>query len=262
MPHVIAGQGTATLELLDEVPDLDAVVAPVSGGGLLSGTALAATSLKPGIQVIGAEPAMADDASRSFRSGKLEPMLPGHSTIADGLRATLSERTLGNIRHHVNDILTVGEEDIINAMKLVWRYLKIVIEPSAAVPFAVLMVHSGQIRGKARRPPSHWRQSRPRQTPMASVTIEGIAFEAVHVPTEKTNVLLIKAAGGFLGCGYFDVNVANRVGDAAAIVTGVKTVEQMLDAPVVRLSERAKEAGVREGMTGREALILLHRTVA
>ena len=97
---------------------------------------------------------------------------------------------------------------------------------------------------------------------MASVTIEGIAFEAVHIPTEKTNVLLIKAAGGFLGCGYFDVNVANRVGDAAAIVTGVKTVEQMLDAPVVRLSERAAEAGVREGMTGREALILLHRTVA
>ena len=94
---------------------------------------------------------------------------------------------------------------------------------------------------------------------MASVTIDGIAFESVHVPTAKTNVLLIKAAGGFLGCGYFDVNVANRVGDAAAIVTGVKTVEQMLEAPVVRLSERAKEAGVREGMTGREALLLLDR---
>jgi uncharacterized protein YunC (DUF1805 family) len=93
------------------------------------------------------------------------------------------------------------------------------------------------------------------------VTIDGIAFEAVHVPTAKTNVLLIKAAGGFLGCGYFDVNVANRVGDAAAIVTGVKTVEQMLEAVVVRLSERAKECGVREGMTGREALLLLHRAV-
>src|SRR5205814_5318716 len=87
--HVIGGQGTATLELLDDIPDLDAVVAPVSGGGLISGTALAATSLKPGIRVIGAEPQMADDASRSLQSGKLEPLLPGRSTIADGLRATL-----------------------------------------------------------------------------------------------------------------------------------------------------------------------------
>lgn len=94
---------------------------------------------------------------------------------------------------------------------------------------------------------------------MATLTLDGIDFEAVHVPTAKTNVLLIKAAGGFLGCGYFDVNVANRVGDAAAIVTGVKTVEQMLEAPIVRLSEKAHEAGVREGMTGREALLLLQR---
>lgn len=89
---------------------------------------------------------------------------------------------------------------------------------------------------------------------MATLTIDGIAFEAVHVPTEKTNILLIKAAGGFLGCGYFDVNVANRVGDAAAIVTGVKTVEQMLEAPVIRFSERAKE------LSGREALLVLQRT--
>jgi uncharacterized protein YunC (DUF1805 family) len=97
---------------------------------------------------------------------------------------------------------------------------------------------------------------------MATVTIDGIAFEGTHVATEKTNVLLIKAAGGFLGCGYFDVNVANRVGDAAAIVTGVKTLEQMLDAPVARISDRAREFGVRDGMTGREALLLLHRAQA
>jgi uncharacterized protein YunC (DUF1805 family) len=94
---------------------------------------------------------------------------------------------------------------------------------------------------------------------MAVVTIDGIDFESVHVPTERTNVLLIKAVGGFLGCGYFDVSVANRVGDAAAIVTGVKTLDEMLAAPVVRLSDRARECGVREGMTGREALLALHR---
>ena len=94
---------------------------------------------------------------------------------------------------------------------------------------------------------------------MASVTLDGIPFECVHVPTHKTNILLIKAAGGFLGCGYFDVNAANRVGDAAAIVTGVKTIEQMLTAAVARTSDRAREAGVKEGMSGREALLLLQR---
>jgi uncharacterized protein YunC (DUF1805 family) len=94
---------------------------------------------------------------------------------------------------------------------------------------------------------------------MASVTLDGIPFEFVHVPTHKTHILLIKAAGGFLGCGYFDVSVANRVGDAAAIVTGVKTVEQMLVASVVRVSDRAREAGVTEGMSGREALLILQR---
>jgi uncharacterized protein YunC (DUF1805 family) len=97
---------------------------------------------------------------------------------------------------------------------------------------------------------------------MATLNIDGTDFEAVHVPTEKTNVLLIKAAGGFLGCGYFDVNVANRVGDAAAIVTGVKTVEQMLEAQVVRVSERAEGAGVRVGMSGREALVILQQAGA
>lgn len=96
---------------------------------------------------------------------------------------------------------------------------------------------------------------------MAIVTIDGIEFEAVHVPTAGTNVLLIKTPGGFLGCGYFDVNVADRVGDAVAIVTGVKRLEEMLEARVARLSERARERGVHEGMTGREALRLLQRTI-
>ena len=92
---------------------------------------------------------------------------------------------------------------------------------------------------------------------MPHITIDNIDFECVHVPTAKTNILLSKAAGGFLGCGYFDVAVSTRVGDAAAIVTGVKTVEEMLASPVVRLSDRAREAGVKEGMPGREALLIL-----
>ena len=92
---------------------------------------------------------------------------------------------------------------------------------------------------------------------MASVTLDGIPFECVRVPTRKTNILLIKAAGGFLGCGYFDVAVANRVGDALAIVTGVKTIDEMLAATVVRVSDRAREAGVKEGVPGREALLIL-----
>jgi uncharacterized protein YunC (DUF1805 family) len=95
---------------------------------------------------------------------------------------------------------------------------------------------------------------------MAALTIDGITFESVHIPTEKTNILLVKAAGGFLGCGYFDVNVANRVGDAVAIVTGVKTIDEVLSAPVVRLSDRARELGVIEGMSGRDALKLLQGT--
>lgn len=115
---------------------------------MISGTALAATSIKPGIRVIGAEPQMADDASRSFQSGKLEPLLPGRSTIADGLRATLCPRTFAIIEQHVDGILTVSEEAIIEAMKLLWRYLKIVVEPSGAVPFAVLMRHADTFAGK------------------------------------------------------------------------------------------------------------------
>lgn len=94
---------------------------------------------------------------------------------------------------------------------------------------------------------------------MDRIVIEGVEFECVHVPTGKTSILLIKAAGGFLGCGYIDVAVADRVGDAAAIVTGVKTVEETHSAAVVRLSECAREAGVREGMSGREALLVLQR---
>lgn len=94
---------------------------------------------------------------------------------------------------------------------------------------------------------------------MNTLTIDGIEFKTVHVPTGRSNILLIQATGGFLGCGYFDVAVANRLGDAAAIVTGVKKPEDMLVAVVARLSDRARELGVCEGMSGREALLILQR---
>jgi threonine dehydratase len=130
--RVIAGQGTAALELLEEVPDLDILIAPVSGGGLLSGTAIAAKSLRPGIRVIGAEPKNADDAFRSFASGKLEPAATAH-TIADGLRATLCPLTLTILRERVDEIATVEEAEIVSAMRWVWERVKVVIESSAAV---------------------------------------------------------------------------------------------------------------------------------
>ena len=145
--RVMAGQGTATLELLEQAPDLDIIVAPIGGGGLISGTAVAATSIKPGIRVIGAEPAGADDASRSFKAGKLIPLTQAN-TIADGLRSSMSERTFAEIRSHVSDVVTVTEESIVAAMRAVWEVLKIVIEPSGAVPYAAIVENRIDVRGK------------------------------------------------------------------------------------------------------------------
>jgi threonine dehydratase len=136
--RVIAGQATAALELLQESPDLDAIIAPVGGGGLLSGTAIAATSMGTAIAVHGAEPANADDAARSFASGRVEPV-PRTATIADGLRTTLSPRTLEAIRTHVTSIGLASEEGIVRAMRITWERMKIVIEPSSAVPLACLL---------------------------------------------------------------------------------------------------------------------------
>jgi threonine dehydratase len=144
-PRVIAGQGTAAMELLDESPGLDAVVAPVGGGGLLSGTAIAVRSRDPAVRVLGAEPANADDAARSFRTGRVEP-LPATTTIADGLR-TLSPRTLGAIRAHVQAIGTASEEGIVRAMRMIWERMKIIVEPSAAVPLACLLEHTLDVGG-------------------------------------------------------------------------------------------------------------------
>jgi len=144
--RVIAGQGTAALELLEAVPDLDVVIAPVGGGGLLSGTAIAARSLRPQIRVFGAEPANADDAARSFRSGRVEP-LAATTTIADGLRTTLSVRTLAAIREHVAAIGTASEGAIVRAMRMTWERMKIVVEPSAAVPLACMLERTLDVAG-------------------------------------------------------------------------------------------------------------------
>jgi len=145
--RVMAGQGTATLELLEQAPDLDIIVGPVGGGGLISGTAVAATSLKPGIRVFGAEPAGADDASRSFKAGRLIPITQAN-TIADGLRSSMSERTFAEIRSHVSDIVAVNEDSIVAAMRAVWEVLKIVIEPSGAVSYAAIVENQIDVRGK------------------------------------------------------------------------------------------------------------------
>ena len=133
--RVIAGQGTAALELLEEIPDLDMICAPVSGGGLLSGTAIAAKSLRPDISVIGCEPANADDASRSLASGHLEPAATS-ITMADGLRATLAPRTFAILREFVDRIALVSESEIVETMQLVAERLRCRVEPSGAVAAA------------------------------------------------------------------------------------------------------------------------------
>ena len=135
--RVIAGQGTAALELLEEVPDLDVVIAPVGGGGLLSGTAVAATETSMGIRVIAGEPEMADDAYRSIKSGAIVPSVKPN-TIADGLLTSLGTFTFPIIQQRVEQIVTVSEQGILDAMKFIWERAKIIIEPSAAVAVAVL----------------------------------------------------------------------------------------------------------------------------
>jgi threonine dehydratase len=144
--QVIAGQATAALELIEAVPDLDIVIAPVGGGGLLSGTAIVARALRGQMRVYGAEPANADDAARSFRSGRVEP-LPDKVTIADGLRTTLSVRTLAAIRANVSAIGTASEDAMVQAMRMTWERMKIVIEPSSAVPLACLLERTLDVAG-------------------------------------------------------------------------------------------------------------------
>jgi threonine dehydratase len=136
--RIIAGQATAAKELLEDFGDLDALLAPVSGGGLLSGTCLGAKGIRPGVRVFGCEPERADDAYRSLTSGILQS-LDSSDTIADGLRASLAPRTFAILRLHVERILLVSEEEIISAARLVWERMKIIIEPSSAVAIAPLL---------------------------------------------------------------------------------------------------------------------------
>lgn len=146
-PRVIAGQGTLALEVLEQVPDLEVIVLPVGGGGLLSGVALAIKHLRPDVEVVAAEPEGADDAFRSFGLGVLQPSVAPR-TIADGLLAGLGAINFGIIQRHVDTILTVSDAEIVQAMRLQWSRLKTVVEPSGAVSFAALLAHPERFRGR------------------------------------------------------------------------------------------------------------------
>ena len=137
-PDIIAGQGTAALELLDEIPDLDAIIAPIGGGGLMSGTCIAATGIKPGIRLFAAEPAGADDAARSMAAGE-RILQASPDTICDGLLTSLGELTWPIVRDHVERVITLDDTRIIAAMRLVWERMKLLIEPSAAVAVAAAL---------------------------------------------------------------------------------------------------------------------------
>lgn len=148
-PAVMAGQGTAALELLEDAGGpLDAIVCPVGGGGLLGGTAIAAKGLQPGIRVIAAEPEAADDAARGFRTGVLQPQVLPVTTLADGLATAMSALTFGVMRRLADDVVTVSEEAMIAAMRLVWTRMKIIIEPSCAVPLAAILSGAVDLSGQ------------------------------------------------------------------------------------------------------------------
>lgn len=145
--RIIAGQGTSALELMEEIENLDFLLAPVGGGGLLSGTAIAAKGLNPKIKVIGCEPKNADDAYRSIKAGRIIPS-ENPNTIADGLRTSLGDKTFPIIQDLVDEILLVTEEEIVTAMRHIFERMKIVAEPSAAVPLAVLLSHKLNVADK------------------------------------------------------------------------------------------------------------------
>ncbi|MCX6282600.1 MAG: pyridoxal-phosphate dependent enzyme [Bacteroidetes bacterium] len=145
--RIIEGQATSALELFEEIPFLDLIIVPVGGGGLLSGTALSALHFSSDTKVIAAEPMMADDAFRSFKSGTFIPSV-NPETIADGLRTSLGSLTFQVIREHVSDIVTVSEESIVNAMRFIWERMKIIVETSSAVPLAAIMEQRIKVDGK------------------------------------------------------------------------------------------------------------------
>ncbi|MEJ2025439.1 MAG: pyridoxal-phosphate dependent enzyme, partial [Deltaproteobacteria bacterium] len=140
-------QGTAALELCGEVPDLHLLIAPVGGGGLLSGTALATSEASPTTVVLGAEPEKADDAYRSLKAGRIIPS-ENPDTVADGLRTSLGDLTFPILQALVHDIIRVSESDILKAMRLIWERMKIIVEPSSAVPLAALLAHRDSFKGQ------------------------------------------------------------------------------------------------------------------
>lgn len=145
--RVIAGQGTCSLELIEEIKDLDMVVAPIGGGGMISGTCLTLSNLAPHIKIYAAEPEQADDAARSFRAGHIIAD-DAPETVADGLKVPLKENTWHFVSQFVEDVLTASEQEIIDAMKLTWQRMKIVMEPSCAVPLAVILKNPQIFAGK------------------------------------------------------------------------------------------------------------------
>ncbi|MEP5611565.1 MAG: pyridoxal-phosphate dependent enzyme, partial [Cyclobacteriaceae bacterium] len=145
--NIIAGQATACKELLEEVDDLDAVITPVGGGGLAAGTALCAHYIEPNLEVYLGEPKEVDDAYNSLKAGKIIPNTSAN-TIADGLKTTIGEKNFEILKDHVKEVFTVTEQEIVDAMKLLWERMKIVIEPSSAVPFASILKNRSAFEGK------------------------------------------------------------------------------------------------------------------
>ncbi|EAQ63217.1 putative threonine dehydratase, catabolic [Marinomonas sp. MED121] len=146
-PRVIAGQATCSKEMLSQVENLDAVIAPIGGGGMISGTCLTISNMAPNVKIYAAEPLNADDAARSFRAGHIIAD-DAPNTVADGLKVPLKDLTWHFVSNHVTDILTATEEEIVDAMKLVWKTMKIVIEPSSAVPLATILKNPEIFKGK------------------------------------------------------------------------------------------------------------------
>ena len=146
-PRVIAGQATCSRELIEQAPGLDAVIAPIGGGGMISGTCLTLSTIAPGVKVYAGEPEQADDAARSFRAGHIIAD-DAPETVADGLKVPLKELTWHFVQKHVTDILTVSEDEIIEAMKLIWKRMKIVMEPSSAVPLAAILRNPQVFKGQ------------------------------------------------------------------------------------------------------------------
>ncbi|WP_438465122.1 beta-hydroxyaspartate dehydratase BhcB [Marinomonas sp. PE14-40] len=146
-PRVIAGQATCSKEMLSQVENLDAVIAPIGGGGMISGTCLTISNMAPNVKIYAAEPLNADDAARSFRAGHIIAD-DAPNTVADGLKVPLKDLTWHFVSNHVTDILTATEDEIVDAMKLVWKTMKIVIEPSSAVPIATILKNPEIFKGK------------------------------------------------------------------------------------------------------------------